>query len=439
MAGKALTRKSKAATLVPLAALSAVWTASIVTVGTSATAAKPASDHNLPDGTTVPAQAIQAPASVPVPGAIAPAVPDGATDQVVASASTSGIPAPALAAYQRGAQIMDSADASCHIPWELIAAIGRVESDHGRYGGNTLTAEGVAEPGIYGPQLNGKNGTQAIDDTDGGELDNDPVFDRAVGPMQFIPSTWSVVKVDADGDTKRNPQDIDDAALATGVYLCSGTENLGTRQGQETAVYRYNHSHSYVNLVLRIMEAYSQGEYTAIPSGTYGGTLFTPSYTAAIDNQQRANTVAGERPGAQAPRGGSGGSGGSGSTPGGDNGGTPGTGGDDGTDSGLPGTPGTEDPGTPDNPVTKPLTDALDDVTTTVTEAASPVAKPVVDVLTATEALNLCSSQFAAIPDPLGLLKPLKDNCAAKVEGKTEADALALIPNTLDGILAWLT
>jgi hypothetical protein len=257
--------------------------------------------------------------------------------------------------------------------------------------------------------------------------------------MQFIPSTWSVVGVDADGDSERNPQDIDDAALATGVYLCSGTENLGTRQGQETAVYRYNHSHSYVNLVLRIMDAYSQGEYTAIPSGTYGGTLFTPSYTAAIDNQQRANTVAGERPGAQAPRAGSGSSGGSSPTPGGDNGGTPGTGGDDGTDSPLPGTPGTEDPGTPDNPVTKPLTDALDEVTTTVTEAASPVAEPVVDVLTSTEALNLCSSQFAAIPDPLGLLKPLKDNCAAKVEGKTEADALALIPNTLDGILAWLT
>ena len=37
-------------------------------------------------------------------------------------------------------------------------------------------------------------------DTDGGELDKDTVYDRAVGPMQFIPSTWAVVKVDADGD-----------------------------------------------------------------------------------------------------------------------------------------------------------------------------------------------------------------------------------------------
>ena len=102
--------------------------------------------------------------------------------------------------------------------------------------------------------------------------------------MQFIPSTWQVVKVDADGDGKRNPQDMDDAALATAVYLCSGKDNLSNRQGQEAAVYRYNHSQDYVNLVLRIMEAYSSGDYTAVPSGAYGGTSFSSSsYSSAID------------------------------------------------------------------------------------------------------------------------------------------------------------
>ena len=223
----------------------------------------------------MPTDAIEAPASVPVPGVIAPAVPEGSADSVVSGASSNGIPAPALAAYQRGAQIIDAADKSCNIPWELIAAIGRVESDHGRYGGNTLTESGVSKPGIYGIALNGKNGTQAINDTDGGQLDKDTVYDRAVGPMQFIPSTWQVVKVDADGDDKRNPQDMDDAALATAVYLCSGKDNLSNRKGQEAAVYRYNHSQDYVNLVLRIMEAYSSGDYTAVPSGTYGGTSFS--------------------------------------------------------------------------------------------------------------------------------------------------------------------
>jgi hypothetical protein len=284
MTTKPLSRRSKAITLVPLALLSGVWTASLMSSSATANDDKGGA---LPDGTSVPNEAIEAPASVPVPGVIAPAVPDGSADSVVAGASSNGIPAPALAAYQRGAQIIDAADTSCNIPWELIAAIGRVESDHGRYGGNTLTEDGVSQPGIYGIALNGKNGTQAINDTDGGQLDNDTVYDRAVGPMQFIPSTWQVVKVDADGDSKRNPQDMDDAALATAVYLCSGKDNLSTRRGQEASVYRYNHSQEYVNLVLRIMEAYSQGDYTAVPSGTYGGTSFSSSYSSSIDKSYK--------------------------------------------------------------------------------------------------------------------------------------------------------
>ena len=101
--------------------------------------------------------------------------------------------------------------------------------------------------------------------------------------MQFIPSTWQVVKVDADGDGKRNPQDIDDAALATAVYLCSGKDNLSTRKGQEASVFRYNHSQDYVNLVLRIMEAYCSGDYTAVPSGTQGGTSFSPLELLLLD------------------------------------------------------------------------------------------------------------------------------------------------------------
>jgi len=276
MTTRPLSRRSKALTLVPLALLSGVWTASLVSASASAGEDR---GNALPDGTTVPNEAIEAPASVPVPGVIAPAVPDGTADSVVSGASSNGIPAPALEAYQRGAQIIDAADTSCNIPWELIAAIGRVESDHGRYGGNTLTEDAVSKPGIYGIALNGKNGTQAINDTDGGQLDKDAVYD----PMQFIPSTWQVVKVDADGNGERNPQDMDDAALATAVYLCSGDDNLSTRQGQEASVFRYNHSQEYVNLVLRIMEAYSQGDYTAVPSGTQGGTTFSPSYSSAID------------------------------------------------------------------------------------------------------------------------------------------------------------
>src|SRR6201747_1309477 len=224
-----LTKRHKSMVLLPLALLSGAWTASLVSASAAASSTG-TRNSALPDGTKVPANAIEAPASVPVPGVIAPAVPEGSADSVVSGASSNGIPAPALAAYQRGAQIINAADKSCNIPWELIGAIGRVESDHGRYGGNTLTQDGVSKPGIYGIALNGKNGTQAIQDTDARQLDHDSVYDRAVGPMQFIPSTWQVVKVDADGDNQRNPQDMDDAALATAVYLCSGNDNLRSEE-----------------------------------------------------------------------------------------------------------------------------------------------------------------------------------------------------------------
>ena len=281
-ARKQLSRTQKAIMIVPLALLSGAWTLSLAGFGSATAAGTDHDKRKLPDGTQVPSQAIEAPASVPQAGVIAPGVPRGTADAVVNGASTSGIPSAAVSAYQRAAQIINAADKGCHVPWELIAAIGRVESDHGRYGGNVLTAEGVSKPGIYGIALNGKNGTQAIQDTDGGVLDKDTVYDRAVGAMQFIPGTWSVVKVDADGDGKRNPQDIDDSSLATAVYLCSGNDDLGTRKGQEAGVFRYNHSKSYVDLVLRIMTAYQSGDYTAVPTGASGGSVFSPSSSTTM-------------------------------------------------------------------------------------------------------------------------------------------------------------
>jgi membrane-bound lytic murein transglycosylase B len=371
-------RKSKAASLVPLALLSAAWTASIAGADSVASAAKN-DNHGLPDGTAVPSQAIKAPASVPIPGAIAPAVPDGAADAVVAGASTSGIPSAALSAYQRGAQIIDAADTTCNVPWELIAAIGRVESNHGQYAGNTLNSDGVSEPGVYGPVLDGKNGTQAIMDTDGGELDQDPVYDRAVGPMQFIPSTWSSVKVDADGDGQRNPQDIDDASLASAVYLCSGDDDLSTRAGQEASVFRYNHSKSYVDLVLRIMEAYSQGDYTAIPSGTYGGTIFSPSAASTIKTRQHAAKQHSTASGSTTTQSGSSSSGSTSTTS--PSGGS------------APSTPTAPDADTATDPIkeaTKGLTDGLADATTTVTE---PLTTAVTGVLTTTQAILKCTTQ----------------------------------------------
>ncbi len=277
---KRMTTWQKATALVPLALLSGAWTASLAV--TSASADDAGGGPVLPDGSVVPAEAVQEPANISPAGEVAPGVPQGSEREVVESASANGIPAAALRAYQRAAQVIDAADPACNVEWPLIAAIGRVESNHGRYGGNVLNADGVATPGIWGIALDGTNGTTRILDTDAGEYDRDKVYDRAVGPMQFIPSTWAVVGVDGDGDGERNPQDIDDAALATAVYLCSGDEDLATRAGQESAVFRYNRSDSYVRLVLSIMEAYASGDYSAVPTSTVQQTTFTPSYEDSV-------------------------------------------------------------------------------------------------------------------------------------------------------------
>ncbi|MFA6298341.1 MAG: lytic transglycosylase domain-containing protein, partial [Nocardioides sp.] len=276
MSAKRFGRVQKASAIVPLALLSAAWTASLAGIGPTTAVSAPTQAGSLPDGTSVPTEAIEAPASVTGGAGLGGAV-SGNTAQIIASSSTNGIPSAALAAYQRAETVINSADETCNLSWQLVAAIGRVESNHGRFGGNTLDDNGLAVPGIYGIALDGSNNTAVIRDTDAGLFDDDQKFDRAVGPMQFIPSTWSVVGVDADGDAQRNPQDIDDAALASAVYLCSGNDDLGTLSGQRAAVYRYNHSTAYVDLVLSIMDAYLDGEYMSVPNSTSAAGYFVPN------------------------------------------------------------------------------------------------------------------------------------------------------------------
>ena len=151
-------------------------------------------------------------------------------DQKVAEVSldsANDIPQAALVAYKRAA--LAHREVRPRLPPRLVvlAGIGRVESNHGRYGGSQVYADGSTSPHIVGLALNGVGNVASISDTDGGKLDGDTTWDRAVGPMQFIPSTWAVVGTDADGDGVRDPHDIDDAALSAGVYLCAGDRDLG--------------------------------------------------------------------------------------------------------------------------------------------------------------------------------------------------------------------
>jgi len=215
----------------------------------------------------VPAAALTMP---PVPtGAGAPEAPGLVLSEAIAPGSSAlvpldsmGIPVRALEAYRRGASLVSTADPACHIDWALPAAIGRVESNHARFGGNQLSSAGVAEPGIIGIRLDGTNGTARITDTDRGRLDRDTSYDRAVGPMQFIPGTWRVVGSDANGDGVKNPQDLDDAATATAIYLCSGPGDLTSPGDLRAAIMRYNPSDSYVRTVSAIADAYRHGVST---------------------------------------------------------------------------------------------------------------------------------------------------------------------------------
>ncbi|WP_051123491.1 lytic transglycosylase domain-containing protein [Amycolatopsis sp. ATCC 39116] len=191
------------------------------------------------------------PTSLPLPGPRVKASP---------VSLGAGIPAAALAAYHRAGDKL----AGCGLSWTVLAAIGRVESNHGRHGGSQVYEDGSVLPRIRGLALDGTGGTASIPDTDRGTLDGDPVLDRAVGPMQFIPSTWRAYAADGNGDRKADPDNIFDAALAAGRYLCAGGGNLADPAQLRAAVFRYNHSDAYVDLVLALADAYARGTVAAI-------------------------------------------------------------------------------------------------------------------------------------------------------------------------------
>jgi membrane-bound lytic murein transglycosylase B len=212
----------------------------------------------------VPAQPVEMPSGVPAL-ALTPEQPDltgpaGGTG-VAATASglaADGIPTTALAAYRHAAAVLAVARPACHLDWSVVAALGRVESNHGRFGGAVLTTSGVSVPPIRGPRLDG-GAFARVRDTDGGRLDGDPVYDRAIGPLQFLPGTWRAVGADGDGDGVADPYDIFDAALGAGIYLCSGSTDLSDPASLHAAIYRYNHSDSYVALVLSLAARYRAG------------------------------------------------------------------------------------------------------------------------------------------------------------------------------------
>jgi membrane-bound lytic murein transglycosylase B len=179
-------------------------------------------------------------------------------DQVRQVSRSTGIPRRALTAYVAAAQTVERDDPGCRIAWNTLAGIGASESSHGSFGGARLDEQGVARPLVIGVPLDGTGGNRAIDDTDGGRLDGDRRWDRAVGPMQFIPTTWRAWGADGDGDGRRDPHDIDDAALAAARYLCDAGTDLGGSEGWSRAVLTYNNSGAYARKVARTAAEYAE-------------------------------------------------------------------------------------------------------------------------------------------------------------------------------------
>jgi membrane-bound lytic murein transglycosylase B len=150
------------------------------------------------------------------------------------SGSALGIPAMVLQAYQSAADRIATDIPGCGLRWEVLAGIGKIESSHAR--GGQLNDAGVTVPRIIGPVLDGRPGVAAIRDTDGGMWDGDRVWDRAVGPMQFIPGTWRAYGADGDGDGIADPHNVWDSTLSAGRYLCAGGGNLSNNADLRAAL-----------------------------------------------------------------------------------------------------------------------------------------------------------------------------------------------------------
>ncbi|RCH69063.1 hypothetical protein DT019_10620 [Streptomyces sp. SDr-06] len=200
-----------------------------------------------------------------LPPLVSPAPPNappvvGAIDPVW---TQEGIPATVLAAYQRAEAKLRLTRPRCHLPWQLLAALGKVESGHA--GGGRVDRHGTTLTPILGPVLNGA-GYAAIADTDHGTLDGDTRYDRAVGPLQFIPSTWVTWAQDGNGDGVKDPDNVFDAALAAGMYLCADYRDLAVPADLDRAVLSYNHSADYLRTVLSWLEFYRRGTH-AVPDG----------------------------------------------------------------------------------------------------------------------------------------------------------------------------
>jgi hypothetical protein len=152
------------------------------------------------------------------------------------------IPAELLSVYQ------EAAEATCHMPWQVLAAVGKVESDHGR-----SQLAGV---------LAGANSAGAM------------------GPMQFLAATWAAYGVDGDGDGVTSAYSPTDAIWGAANYLCAN--GAGDTARLRDAIWNYNHASWYVDQVLAIAAGYA----AALPVGDASALVAHPNLSLAPQARQ---------------------------------------------------------------------------------------------------------------------------------------------------------
>ena len=181
---------------------------------------------------------------------------------------TADIPPIVFQAYASAAAEAGTIAPGCNLRPAILAGIGYVESGHGTHGGAVADGNGDVRPPIIGIPLDGSNGTAAISDSDGGRWDGDTAWDRAVGPMQFIPSSWRTHGRDGNRDGVGDPHNVFDAALGAVSHLCASSpvDLDASEQALRDALFGYNRSIVYVDQVVERIQFYD----TALAGGTAG-------------------------------------------------------------------------------------------------------------------------------------------------------------------------
>lgn len=187
-------------------------------------------------------------------------ITDPPSDKAIAE-----IPPHLLRAY------MDAASTCPGLPWEVLAAIGWIESHHAQ--GHSDPVTGDVRPPIVGPALNGSGGTARIPDST--EPDG---WAHAHGNMQFLKTTWARWGRVAPGRQAGATPDYDnafDSIYSAAAYLCGDARRI---DDLNAAILRYNHSRQYLNDVLA-----KAAEYRGIAAVPPGGPVVAGNYTLPLD------------------------------------------------------------------------------------------------------------------------------------------------------------